>query len=156
MYVKVSNNSVVKYPYTLREMREENTNVCFPDLIPDEDLALFGVYRVDVNTIPTYDNVNQRVEWPTIPSLVDGKWVLVGQVIDKTQEQLDSDTLSQAKLIRNERRELLKDSDWTQMSDSPLSSPEKVVWATYRQELRDVSDQSGFPWDVVWPVAPTE
>ena len=156
MYVKVSNNSVVKYPYTLREMREENTNVCFPDPIPEEDLALFGVHRVDLNNIPTYDNVNQRVEWPTIPSLVDGKWVLVGQVIDKTQEQLDSDTLSQSKLIRNERKVIMRECDWTQGNDTPLSAAQVSAWAAYRQELRDISTQSGFPWNVVWPVAPTE
>ena len=57
----------------------------------------------------------------------------------------------QAKSIRNQRTEKLKDSDWTQISDS---TADKVAWATYRQALRDITAQAGFPWTIEWPVAP--
>lgn len=156
MYVKIANNTVVKYPYTLREMSEENTNVCFPEQIPDEDLALFGVYRVYIPPIPVYDHITQRVEWATVPTLIDGTWTLGGDVVDKTDVQLDSDNRSQAKQIRNDRKVILRECDWTQGNDTPLSAAQVSAWAAYRQELRDISTQSGFPWNVVWPVAPTE
>jgi hypothetical protein len=50
------------------------------------------------------------------------------------------------------RAELLAASDWTQLPDVPLAT--KTSWAAYRQELRDITAQSGFPQAIVWPAAP--
>lgn len=57
---------------------------------------------------------------------------------------------------RTTRNKLLADSDWTQMNDSPLTNELKTAWATYRQELRDMSDLASWPniADDDWPVAP--
>ena len=57
---------------------------------------------------------------------------------------------------RTTRNQLLADSDWTQMNDSPLTNEAKTAWATYRQELRDLSDLDAWPNldDADWPVAP--
>jgi hypothetical protein len=52
---------------------------------------------------------------------------------------------------RAQRNQLLTASDWTQIADAPV---DKAAWATYRQELRDISAQEGFPWAVVWPTQP--
>lgn len=57
----------------------------------------------------------------------------------------------QAKAIRAQRTEKLKDSDWTQVLDAPV---DQTAWATYRQALRDITAQAGFPWTIDWPVAP--
>jgi hypothetical protein len=57
----------------------------------------------------------------------------------------------QAKSVRQQRGEKLKDSDWTQVADAPV---DQAAWATYRQALRDVTAQSGFPWTIDWPVQP--
>ena len=57
----------------------------------------------------------------------------------------------QAKSVRTSRNEKLKESDWTQITDSTAN---KAAWATYRQALRDMSSQSGFPWTITWPDAP--
>lgn len=54
---------------------------------------------------------------------------------------------------RAQRDELLQSSDWTQLPDVPLET--KTAWATYRQALRDVTDQPGFPLDITWPEPPT-
>ena len=57
---------------------------------------------------------------------------------------------------RTTRNKLLADSDWTQMNDSPLTNEVKTAWATYRQELRDLSDLDAWPNldDADWPVKP--
>ena len=57
----------------------------------------------------------------------------------------------QAKSVRATRDAKLAECDWTQVEDAPV---DKAVWATYRQALRDVTAQTGFPWTVEWPVAP--
>ena len=61
-----------------------------------------------------------------------------------------------AETNRKTRNDLLTDSDWTQMNDSPLTNEQKTAWATYRQELRDISDLDAWPnlEDADWPVAP--
>ena len=53
--------------------------------------------------------------------------------------------------IRQIRGVKLKDCDWTQLADSPVN---KETWATYRQSLRDVPTQEGFPWTITWPTEP--
>lgn len=57
----------------------------------------------------------------------------------------------QASAVRKTRGDKLAESDWTQVADAPV---DKTVWATYRQALRDITTQEGFPWSVTWPDAP--
>lgn len=55
-------------------------------------------------------------------------------------------------VVRAERNAKLAASDWTQLPDAPV---DHAAWATYRQELRDVTNQSD-PFNIQWPVAPAE
>jgi hypothetical protein len=57
-----------------------------------------------------------------------------------------------ASAARAERNALLAATDWTQAADVPQATKDK--WAPYRQALRDVPEQSGFPSDILWPVKP--
>lgn len=57
-----------------------------------------------------------------------------------------------AAAARLRRDDLLKQSDWTQLPDVPQAT--KDTWAAYRQALRDVPSQAGFPTDIQWPVQP--
>jgi hypothetical protein len=57
----------------------------------------------------------------------------------------------QAANVRRSRTEMLKDCDWTQIADS---TADKTAWATYRQALRDITTQTGFPWTITWPTQP--
>ena len=69
------------------------------------------------------------------------------------QMRIDAEQ-AQARLpdeIRQQRNQLLTASDWTQIPDCTV---DKQAWATYRQALRDITNQSGFPTDVVWPTKP--
>ncbi len=99
---------------------------------------------------------------------VDGKWytkyVLGPTFTDTTAEDGTVTTAAQheaaykaakdaeqAKSVRDTRNTKLKDCDWTQVADAPV---DKAAWAVYRQALRDVTSQAGFPWTVTWPEAP--
>jgi hypothetical protein len=53
--------------------------------------------------------------------------------------------------VRAKRNQLLSASDWTQVADAPV---DKAAWATYRQALREIPQQEGFPATVVWPTQP--
>jgi hypothetical protein len=54
-------------------------------------------------------------------------------------------------LVKSQRNKLLADSDWTQLPDVTLSN--KTEWATYRQELRDITKQTD-PFNIIWPTPP--
>jgi hypothetical protein len=56
--------------------------------------------------------------------------------------------------VLSKRSKLLYASDWTQIPNNPLTTEKQADWATYRQELRDISKQSGYPYNVVWPTPP--
>jgi hypothetical protein len=68
---------------------------------------------------------------------------------------MDAMNLSQ---VRNQRDQLLAQSDWTQMADSPLAVEQKAAWAAYRQELRDlpanISSAIENWFDVIFPTCP--
>lgn len=57
-------------------------------------------------------------------------------------------------ILRQQRNEKLSESDWTQMNDSPLSSELKALWAQYRQELRDLPQNTVDPLNPTWPESP--
>ena len=52
---------------------------------------------------------------------------------------------------RARRDSMLTQSDWTQVADAPV---DQAAWATYRQALRDIPAQAGFPNEITWPVKP--
>lgn len=58
----------------------------------------------------------------------------------------------ESSIVRGQRDRLLLESDWTQLPDIPEST--KILWEPYRQALRDVPQQEGFPLSVVWPTKP--
>lgn len=70
-----------------------------------------------------------------------GDQVVNGAIPEMAERELELDTTG----ALQERNRLLKDSDWTQLPDSPLSTEKKTEWATYRQVLRDMPAQEGFP-----------
>ena len=57
--------------------------------------------------------------------------------------------------VREERASKLAASDWTVLTDSPLTTAKKTEWKTYRQALRDITSAEGFPHDVTWPSEPS-
>lgn len=56
--------------------------------------------------------------------------------------------------VRNQRDRLLTETDWTQLADSPLDATAAVIWQSYRQALRDIPQQPGFPLTIEWPEKP--
>ena len=82
---------------------------------------------------------------------IDGQWFTKYSVADMDDEAKAAKDIRQAESVRSDRNQRLKDCDWTQLVDS---TADKQAWAAYRQALRDVPAQAGFPWEVVWPDQP--
>jgi hypothetical protein len=151
MHALITNGVATKYPYTVGDLRRDNPQMSFPKVISEQTLSGFGMVEVQVQAQPSYDQRTQRVETSSLPTLVNGAWTITKSVVNKTQEQIDADTANKSVEVRGKRNELLTESDWTQLPDSPV---DRALWASYRQSLRDVTLQAGFPWNVTWPAKP--
>lgn len=78
-----------------------------------------------------------------------------------TEEELEQQSLDAgynlSSINRMIRDNLLAQSDWTQVPDSPLSTEQKTLWATYRTQLRDITSHDNWPQllDEDWPTKPS-
>lgn len=75
--------------------------------------------------------------------------IIISAEVDETAQKA-----AQSNLARTQRDQKLSACDWTQLADCPLPDDQKTAWVTYRQALRDVPQQDGFPQDVTWPEMP--
>lgn len=81
----------------------------------------------------------------------DGVWRPTFVVRNATTEEVESKTALKAQQERQKRYVLIRRTDWTQMTDNNLSESDKEKYRIYRQALRDVPQQQGFPWVIEWP-----
>lgn len=151
MFALIQNGRVAKYPYTVTDLRRAMSGISFPNNPSDATLLEFGVHRVYFSAAPEA-TASQVVE-EAMPVFDEEakRWTQVWTVRDLTADELQQRSDVKAAEVRAERNDKLTASDWTQVADAPV---DKAAWATYRQALRDISEQSGFPWNVTWPDDP--
>ena len=110
-------------------------------------------------TIESYGYVTVaecQVEQPTPTSILvadkenDGSWTM--KWVEKDIYDSTKDMQVVSNIQRKKRNELLAKTDWTQGKD--ISNTVSTAWTTYRQELRDITQQPNFPYDIVWPTPP--
>jgi hypothetical protein len=152
MYIKLNNGAIEKYPYSIGELRKDNPNTSFPKNPGAELLAEWEVYWVSDTPMPQVDYTKDVAEGTPV-STSDG-WVQVWVVTDASPEEIESRTQSQSQSVRTDRDEKLSACDWVVIKATETEVPEIEAWKAYRQALRDIPQQSGFPWNVVWPQQP--
>ena len=153
-YVLAPNQTVQAFPYTISDLKRDNPNVSFPRNPSDSTLANWNVFRVVDRPQPSFDGATQDCN-QIDPTFENGEWVTTWQVTNVDADEIARRSANESHIVRLERNELLTDCDWTQLSDSPLDTDTKATWVTYRQQLRDIPDQTGFPWNVIWPTPPS-
>ena len=151
-----------------REFRSLYPNTSFPKVLTTDILDARGVDPVlegpQATTTPPYEiSVRQGVEE------IDGQWFtkyVVGPVFTEYtdeegvvhsveeqetayKERIDNQV---AEGVRTQRDKFLEECDWTQSRDVLLDNDSD--WTSYRQELRDITLQEGFPHEIIWPTKP--
>lgn len=144
------------------EFRALFPNTGFPAQLTEAIINEFGGDVVFEGPQATGGTVYQYSQAAGVEE-INGKWYtkyVLGPVFTDTEEATAAEQevaykaakdAEQAKSVRQSRGEKLKDSDWTQVADAPV---DQAAWATYRQALRDVTSQEGFPWTITWPTQP--
>ena len=152
MYIKLTNGTPTTY--TIGQLRKDNPNTSFPKNIPDSLLAEFGVFPVTVAEMPTYAERTQTITQNETATQVNGAWVYGWTVADKTAEEVAAYETAKGMSVRSQRDEKLAETDWMVIKATETGVALATEWATYRQALRDVTAQTGFPNEVTWPTKP--
>ena len=150
MYAKISDGTVVVFPYSITELMREHPNTSFTTPINETELALFGLYPVAPRDRPPYDEIHENCTHAT-PVIEGGAWVEAWMVTPATSEEVTERISAKSAAVRADRNARLEASDWTMLTDAPVN---KAEWAEYRQALRDVTGQPGFPTSINWPDQP--
>lgn len=88
---------------------------------------------------------------------IEGKWYtkyILGPIFETEEQETEYKSIKdqeQATNVRQSRDQLLKDTDWVAIKAFETDTPMTSEWKNYRQALRDISKQDGFPWTVDWP-----
>jgi hypothetical protein len=171
MQIRIRQTGAVMYEAEFRAYQQANGGPSWDTTTP-EVLEALGADVVFEGPQATGGTVYQY-SMPDGVEQIEGKWYtkhILGPVFTdrpatdtepaKTAAEQEAEykamkDAEQAKSVRTSRGEKLKDSDWTQVADALLDAPvDKAAWATYRQALRDVTGQEGFPWTITWPEQP--
>jgi hypothetical protein len=170
MFVKLTNGNVDQFPYTIGQFRRDNANTSFPAQIPNTILRRYGVYEVTELDKPSYDPLVQTLVVGT-PTREVIRMKTEADCTDPDTGEVDTDQVGQPLYgnewevahtvqnmeqataeanIRAKRDSLLQETDWMALSDVTMSA----AMTTYRQALRDITGQAGFPYSVTWPTKP--
>lgn len=150
MYVLAPNQTIETFPYSIGALRRDNPNTSFPRNPSDEELAYWNVFPVIEHPAPSFNPATENCNQIN-PTLENGEWVMTWEVTPATQEEIAQRLADKSSEVRFKRNQYLLECDWTQLPDAPIDS---TLWVAYRQALRDITDQIGFPWDVEWPTVP--
>jgi hypothetical protein len=126
-----------------------NTSVyyCYVEMVEEgfePEVAQYVASRTDVAVTGKW--VYQQI----VNGNIEGEIVDVSETVDPFTGEERPDTSAQD--ARRERDKRLATTDWTQNADITQATKDK--WAPYRQALRDISQQAGFPHNIVWPTPP--
>jgi hypothetical protein len=150
MYVKIENGNIVKYPYSITELKTDNKNVSFPSSITNDVLEEYGVFYVQATEY--VDDYTKTYSEGT-PELSGSVYVQTWNITDASEEEINTRIDEKWGEVRETRNLLLQQSDWTQFQDSPITGSKLTEWQTYRQQLREITSQSN-PFNLFWPVRP--
>jgi len=106
----------------------------------------------NVMIVKHHRNYNLNIEkLITVDLYIENGEVFAVKVEPLTQDEINAQLEYRKQQIRMQRNNLLSQTDWTALTDSVLPSPENEQYKTYRQELRDITLQDGFPDNITWP-----
>ena len=144
MHLKLTNGQ--PETYSIGQLRRDNPQVSFPKVPSNELLASYGVYPYTRPAPSEYDSLTWR--------LIDGEFVNVNGAW-MLPYKLEALPLDQAERnIRSRRDGFLQDTDWVVVKAYERGKSVPTTWVLYRQALRDITGQAGFPYAVEWPTKP--
>jgi len=170
LLVKLTNGQPNQFPYSVGQFRRDNPQTSFPKQIPNTILRRYAVYEVTELDKPAYDPLVQTLVRGT-PTREVIRMKTEADCTDPDTGEVNADQVGQPLYgsewevahtvqnmeqsvaeanVRSKRDGLLSETDWMALSDVTMSD----TITAYRQALRDIPSQAGFPTNVTWPTKP--
>jgi hypothetical protein len=148
LFIQLENGQPINHAVTEANFRAlfPNTNFSWPFVAEEVEPLGFGLY--DFSNQPDLDTFEKAVEVAPVKNEY-GIWRQTWAVEPMTEEEVAVRTEQEWANVRNQRNFHLLRTDWTQLPDAPVDT---ATWATYRQALRDITEQPD-PFNIVWPTA---
>jgi len=152
-YVQARGGVFERHVHDVEPTEWDENNYCYARRLDPERAAMLGVHKLKIVTPPYFDPATQkRVERDAI--LVDGVWTQVYAVEELTTEEAEARYNEWATKARSLRDGLLADTDWWVTKAAEVGEPLSEDKHNYRQALRDIPNQEGFPYNIEWPMKP--
>lgn len=152
-FIKLENGQPIGSAITESNLKQILVDVEFPLIVTFDFIEPLGYGIYDFSMPPTPNKYQKPVEITPIKNEF-GVWQQTWQLVEMTAEEKVAADTFRAEQLRLHRNVLLSKCDWTRLDDAPITAEQKNNWAAYRQALRDVPTQGGFPWEVTWPTEP--
>jgi hypothetical protein len=146
MQIRIRESGVVMYESEFRAYTKANGGPSW-DITTIEILEALGADVVLEG--PQAQPTRYQTAYADGVEQLDGKWYTKYSVADMDAEAKTALDIAQAKSVREQRDQKLAETDWSQGKD--IADSVSAKYTTYRQALRDVPAQAGFPWDIQWP-----
>lgn len=152
MFIQLKDGKPINHAVTMDNFRAlfPNTSFSWPFVAEAIEPLGFGLY--DFSNQPELGTFEKAIE---VAPLKDeyGRWLQTWAVEPMTAEEVAARTEQEWNAVRGHRNFRLAMSDWTQLPDAQMTATEMAAWATYRQALRDVTEQDD-AFNILWPVSP--
>lgn len=152
------------------QLRKNNPYTSFPKIITDEILDSYGYDRIFDGPHPSISNRYQTIERSGVIE-IEGKWCVnyvIGPIFndytnedgilvtaqEQEEEHIRVIDENEKQSVRSMRDGRLEETDWIAIKALESGQEIPLEWKVYRQELRDITLQEGFPYDVIWPELP--
>lgn len=119
-----------------------NENLGEPQPLPEDWNGIFGLHGIKEKL--------GDLSWLDNPEVSGLGWFET----DIKAATPGTGAVTKAEEVVNTAKALLAESDWAMLPDIPMTNGQKTAWIDYRQALRDIKKQSGFPDSIVWPAKP--
>jgi hypothetical protein len=147
MYAKIIDNALIKYPYSLADMRAEYPEVEISDNPTDSELAACNAKRAIRGPAPPHSSRTHTFSMAFSDNEDNSVTIIfVSHELDLRIAEFN---------MRNARDAALTRCDWVITRAFEEGTPVPPAYLTYRQELRNLPDQAGFPYEYVWPAEPS-
>jgi hypothetical protein len=124
-----------------------NGDIIFSQITQDPNYPIGEGQRLVKDQTPEYNTLTQYIIRITpVPPDQDYVEYQIKDIVYTDEELSEQAT--------GERNLKLLNTDWTQLPDVALSAEQIQAWREYRQLLRDITDQSNYPREINWPIAP--
>lgn len=150
LFIQLQDGQPIGYPIAEDNFRQLFPYTSFPTYFTADTVENLGYGIYDFSNAPDVGRYEKAVEVAPVQNEY-GIWrqaYAIEPMDDAEKQQADS---YQAASVRAERNRRLADTDWMVVKALEAGQPQDFSVATYRQELRDIPSQPGFPWDIIWP-----